>query len=285
MRTEMHPDAVRAHVAEWHRQGHSVALVPTMGNLHAGHYSLLERARECCDRVVASVFVNPAQFGPDEDYERYPRTPDRDRAGLAAHGCDLLFAPDAQAIYPWGVDASVTVHVPGLTEILEGAYRPGHFDGVTTVVSKLLVIVQPDVAVFGRKDYQQWRVIERMCRDLQFGVEIIAAPIVRDADGLALSSRNQYLTSSQRATAPGLQQALVQARALIGQGSDCEAVERQITQQLVAGGFVADYVAIRNATDLAMPAPDQRTGLVVLAAARLGTVRLIDNVEILQASD
>ncbi len=280
MHTEQHPDAVRERVAVWRQQGDTVAFVPTMGNLHAGHFSLLRRAREHCDHVLASVFVNPTQFGPDEDFKRYPRTLDADREGLAAHGCELLFAPAAETLYPCGVDASVTVHVPQLTEVLEGAHRPGHFDGVTTVVSKLLAIVQPDAAVFGRKDYQQWRVIERMAEDLCLPVEILAAPIVRDADGLALSSRNQYLDAAQRAIAPRLHQALERVRSLIGQGHGREAAEGQVTRELQAADFAVDYVAVRKAADLTLPAADQRDGLVVLAAARLGSVRLIDNVEI-----
>ncbi|MGB8634160.1 MAG: pantoate--beta-alanine ligase [Rhodanobacteraceae bacterium] len=280
MQTEARAASVRASVRNWHQQGHSVAFVPTMGNLHAGHYSLLELARSRCDRVVASVFVNPAQFGPDEDFERYPRSMDADRSGLAEHGCDLLFAPEVETLYPHGVEGSVRVHLPGLTGILEGAHRPGHFDGVTTVVCKLLSMVQPDVAVFGRKDYQQWRVVERMCVDLGLPVTILAAPIVRDPDGLALSSRNQYLDAAQREVAPRLQQSLQQAAVLIGQGHDLAAIEQATVTRLQHAGFAVDYVAIRNAGDLHAPDAGQRTGLVILAAAHLGKTRLIDNLEI-----
>ncbi|MGA7296023.1 MAG: pantoate--beta-alanine ligase [Rhodanobacteraceae bacterium] len=280
MQTEARAASIRASVRNWHQQGHSVAFVPTMGNLHAGHYSLLELARSRCDHVVASVFVNPTQFGPEEDFARYPRSMDADRVGLAEHGCDLLFAPEVDTLYPHGVEASVRVHLPGLTEILEGAHRPGHFDGVTTVVCKLLSMVQPDVAVFGRKDYQQWRVVERMCVDLGLPVTILAAPIVRDPDGLALSSRNQYLDAAQREVAPRLQQSLQQAAVLIGQGHDLAAIEQATATRLQHAGFAVDYVAIRNAGDLAVPDAGQRTGLVILAAAHLGKTRLIDNLEI-----
>ncbi len=280
MQTEARAASVRASVRNWHQQGHSVAFVPTMGNLHAGHYSLLDLARSRCDRVVASVFVNPTQFGPDEDFERYPRSMDADRSGLAEHGCDLLFAPEVETLYPHGVEGSVRVHLPGLTGILEGAHRPGHFDGVTTVVCKLLSMVQPDVAVFGRKDYQQWRVIERMCADLGLPVTILAAPIVRDSDGLALSSRNQYLDAAQREVAPRLQQSLQQAALLVAQGHELTAIEQATATRLQHAGFAVDYVAIRNAGDLLVPEAGQRTGLVILAAARLGATRLIDNLEI-----
>lgn len=280
MHTETDPDRVRARVADWHRQGRSIAFVPTMGNLHAGHHALLQHAARLGDKVVASVFVNPAQFGPDEDFARYPRTLEADRAGLDQVGCDLLFTPSVETMYPYGVEQSVTVHVPGLSEILEGAHRPGHFDGVTTVVSKLLAIVQPDVAVFGRKDYQQWRVIEHLCRDLRFGVDIVGVPIVRDGDGLALSSRNQYLDQARREKAPQLHQALRHACTLLDRGVVAAEVEQRTCARLQDAGFVPDYVAVRNAADLGMPQAGQRDGLVVLAAARLGTVRLIDNIEI-----
>lgn len=280
MQTEARPASVRTAVRNWRSQSHSVAFVPTMGNLHDGHYSLLTLARSRCDHVVASIFVNPTQFGPEEDFGRYPRTLDTDRAGLAEHGCDLLFAPEVETLYPYGVESTVQVHVPELTESLEGAHRPGHFDGVTTVVCKLLSMLQPDVAVFGRKDYQQWRVIERMCRGLGLPVDILAGPIVRDADGLALSSRNQYLDPSERAAAPRLQQSLQQAKMLVTQGHGLHAIEHATSTRLQRAGFAVDYVAIRNAADLAPPEPGQRKGLVLLAAARLGQTRLIDNVEI-----
>src|SRR5690606_29409361 len=182
--------ALQAHVASLRRAARRIGLVPTMGNLHAGHHSLVALAREHADVVIASVFVNPTQFGPNEDFARYPRTPQADADGLAASGCDVLFLPGVEQVYPFGADAGVRLHVPELGSILEGAIRPGHFDGVATVVAKLFNLAQPDVAVFGRKDYQQLLVIRRLVRDMGYPIEIIAAPIVREADGLAMSSRN-----------------------------------------------------------------------------------------------
>src|SRR5690606_6402832 len=187
--------ALRAVVAGWRAAGEAVALVPTMGNLHAGHFALVQQARRSGARVVASVFVNPTQFGPAEDFGRYPRTPEQDAEGLAAHGCDLLFLPSVGEVYPFGAEACVRVQVPGLTDVLCGASRPGHFDGVATVVARLFNMVQPDRAVFGAKDFQQLQVIRFLVRDLAFPLQIEAAPIVREADGLAMSSRNRYLDS------------------------------------------------------------------------------------------
>ena len=279
MQTESRAVSLRAIVRGWRSRGESVAFVPTMGNLHAGHYSLIRLARERWDHVLASVFVNPTQFGPDEDYERYPRSLEADRVGLAEQGCELLFVPDVDSMYPFGAAQSVRVHVPQLTGQLEGAHRPGHFDGVTTVVSKLFNLVQPDVAVFGRKDYQQLRVVERMCRDLCLPVDIVAAPIVRDHDGLALSSRNQYLDASQRAAAPRIHASLEKMRERLHQGQTSDEIEQACADSLTADGFVVDYVAIRRAGDLSPSAPDQREGLVALIAASLGRTRLIDNLD------
>ncbi|MDE2086262.1 MAG: pantoate--beta-alanine ligase, partial [Xanthomonadaceae bacterium] len=202
MQTVQDAPALRAVVRGWRSQGQTVGLVPTMGNLHAGHHSLLKLARARADRVVATVFVNPTQFGPNEDFERYPRTLVQDQAGLAEHGCDLLFAPEVATMYPFGAEQSVSIHVPGITDTLEGAHRPGHFDGVATVVCKLFNLVQPDLAVFGQKDFQQLKVIERMVRDLALPVKVMGAPTLRAEDGLALSSRNQYLTEAERKQAP-----------------------------------------------------------------------------------
>ncbi len=272
--------ALREQVSRWHDAGDRVAFVPTMGNLHAGHLALVDCARQHADRVVASVFVNPTQFGPDEDFDRYPRTLAADHQALAGQGCDLLFAPDAATMYPFGVETAVRIEVSGLREVLEGAHRPGHFDGVATVVARLLGMVQPDVAVFGRKDYQQWRLIERMCRDLAMSVQIIAAPIVRAADGLALSSRNQYLDARQRQQAPQLHATLVAAADEVRAGRPLDAVEARAAARLAEAGFVLDYVAVRDAVSLQSPEEGQRQGLVVLAAARLGNTRLIDNIEI-----
>lgn len=274
------PAALQACVREWQRRGDAVALVPTMGNLHAGHYSLLELARAACERVVVSVFVNPTQFGPDEDFERYPRSLEADAEGLAQHGCDLLFTPTVAAMYPYGLEAGVRVHVPEIGAMLEGERRPGHFDGVATVVTKLLAMVQPQVAVFGRKDYQQLRLIERLCADLGMPVRIVPAPIARAADGLALSSRNQYLDAKQRALAPRLHASLCELRRRVRAGAPIQEAEAEACAGLVEAGFAVDYVAVRNAADLAVPAADQRAALVALAAARLGATRLIDNLEI-----
>jgi pantoate--beta-alanine ligase len=277
MQTVSEAAALRAAIRGWRGQGRTVGLVPTMGNLHAGHYALLKLARARCERVVASLFVNPTQFGPGEDFERYPRTLAQDQGGLAEHECDLLFTPTVETMYPFGADASVRVHVPQLTTTLEGAHRPGHFDGVTTIVAKLFNLVQPDIAVFGQKDFQQLRVIERMVRDLSLPVGIVAAPVQRDADGLALSSRNQYLSVAERQQAPRIHRTLLRMRELHLQGHLRQAIEQAATAGLERAGFVPDYVTIRRASDLAEPADDERNDLVALIAARLGQTRLIDN--------
>lgn len=271
---------LRAQLAQWRHAGERIAFVPTMGNLHAGHYSLITLARERAERVVASIFVNPTQFGPHEDFDRYPRTPETDAHGLSEHGCDLLFRPSAKNVYPFGVDRCVQVRVPGLTDELDGAARPGHFDGVTTVVLRLFNMVQPDLAVFGRKDYQQWRVIDYMVRELSLPIDIVAAPIQRDQDGLALSSRNQYLSASQRAIAPELYRSLQALRLQWRAGVPLEHVESEAAARLAKAGFEVDYVQIRRAHDLSRPSAEEHERLVVLAAARLGHTRLIDNLEL-----
>jgi pantoate--beta-alanine ligase len=277
MQTVQDAPALRAAVRGWRDKGQTVGFVPTMGNLHAGHQSLVRLARARADRVVASVFVNPTQFGPGEDFERYPRTLVHDQAALADEGCDLLFAPEVATIYPYGAALSVNLRVPQVTAVLEGAHRPGHFDGVATVVCKLFNLVNPDLAVFGQKDFQQLKVIERMVRDLSLPVKVIAAPIVRDGDGLALSSRNQYLSPQERARAPLIHDTLLKMRELLDQGHPWRAVEQVAEAQLTRAGFVPDYAAIRRAGDLAEPDGGQRDGLVALIAARLGGTRLIDN--------
>ncbi|WP_386071247.1 pantoate--beta-alanine ligase [Tahibacter sp. UC22_41] len=271
---------LRATVAEWRRAGLRVGLVPTMGNLHAGHFSLVSAARECCDRVVASVFVNPTQFGPNEDFSRYPRTLDADAQGLAGQGCDLLFAPAVEAMYPFGPGAATQVEVKGVTETLEGAFRPGHFAGVATVVLRLLNLVQPDVALFGRKDYQQLLTIRRLVTDLGLPITIVDVPTVREASGLAMSSRNQYLGADEREQAALIYATLQRMRAGIVDGEPVEAVERAATVALEAAGFRVDYVAVRQADDLAPAVAGRREGLIGLIAARLGTTRLIDNLAI-----
>jgi pantoate--beta-alanine ligase len=274
---------LRERVAAWKRDGLRVGFVPTMGNLHAGHHSLVRLAREHADRVVASVFVNPAQFGPDEDFARYPRTPDADAAGLQAAGCELAWMPSVDAMYPHGVEAAVQVRVPGVTEVLEGAHRPGHFDGVATVVARLFNQVQPDVAVFGRKDYQQLAVIRYMVRDLGFPLEVLAGGIWREDDGLAMSSRNQYLSAGERALAPALQRQLQAMRDALAAGVPRSQVEAAAYTALQALGFDVDYIVVRRPDftepDLAEPGPRERGSLVALVAARLGRTRLIDNLE------
>ncbi|KZC35008.1 MULTISPECIES: pantoate--beta-alanine ligase [Rhodanobacter] len=277
MQTVQDVPALRAAIRGWRAQGQTVGFVPTMGNLHAGHQSLIKLARARAERVVASVFVNPTQFGPNEDYDRYPRTLVQDQASLAEQGCDLLFAPDVATMYPFGPAHSVSVRVPQITDTLEGAYRPGHFDGMATVVCKLFNLVQPDVAVFGQKDFQQLKVVERMVRDLGLPVKVVAAPILRTDDGLALSSRNQYLAPQERARAPLLHDTLQKMRELLAQGHPWQAIEQTAAARLERAGFVPDYVVIRRAEDLAEPAEGEREGLLALVAARLGNTRLIDN--------
>jgi pantoate--beta-alanine ligase len=268
--------AVRESVRGWHQEGLRVAFVPTMGNLHAGHVSLIEAARRHGDRFIASLFVNPMQFGPNEDFAHYPRTPDKDAGMLAAAGCDLLFMPDAAEIYPHGSQRSTQVAVPELSKILCGEFRPGHFEGVATVVAKLFNVVAPEVAVFGEKDYQQLTIIRRLVADLCMPVEIVGAPTVREPDGLAMSSRNQYLTRQERKIAPRIHQALQHAVDRLQTGErDFDAVEREGFQTLARHGFRPDYFSIRDA-ELSLPAA-QSTELVVLTAARLGKARLIDN--------
>jgi pantoate--beta-alanine ligase len=269
--------ALRGRIAEWKRAGQRVAFVPTMGNLHAGHLSLIELARRHADRVVASVFVNPTQFGPNEDFNRYPRTPQADAEGLADAGCDLLWLPSVETMYPFGADATVHVSVPGVTETLEGAHRPGHFDGVATVVARLFNQVQPDVAIFGRKDFQQLAVIRYMVRDLAFPIEIVAAETCREADGLAMSSRNQYLSAEERPIAAQISRCLHAMREAIRAGASREQAEAEAVARLEAAGFVVDYAAVRT-TDLDLPS-GRHGPRVALIAARLGRTRLIDILE------
>ncbi len=269
---------LRSVIGQWKRDGLRVGFVPTMGNLHAGHHSLVELARKHADRVVASVFVNPTQFGPNEDYAQYPRTPDADLAGLDAAGCDLAWLPSVDTMYPFGADHAVQVRVPGITDVLDGAHRPGHFDGVATVVSRLFNQVQPDVAVFGRKDYQQFSVIGYLVRDLAFPIELLAADIVRESDGLALSSRNQYLSTEDRAMAPVIQHTLLAMGEASIAGTPRGKVEADARSALVTAGFVIDYAVIRH-PDLGEPGAGGSGRRVALIAARLGKTRLIDNLE------
>ena len=270
-------DDLRECIGAWRRAGAHVGFVPTMGNLHAGHYSLIELARRHADRVVASVFVNPTQFGPHEDFDEYPRTPTADRAGLAAQACDLLFAPKLEDIYPFGAAACVRVEVPGLSDILEGAVRPGHFTGVAAVVTKLFNLVQPDVAVFGQKDYQQLLVIRRLTHDLRMPIAIVAAPTLREANGLAMSSRNQYLSVEERECAGIIYRTLCGMRDALQAGRTHAAIQDDAHRALEQAGLQPDYAVLRRVLDLSVPKPSERTGLIALIAAKLGRARLIDN--------
>ena len=274
------PDDLRAWVAGQRQSNQRIGFVPTMGNLHAGHHSLIDLARKRCDVVVASVFVNPTQFGAGEDFARYPRTPEADAAGLEAHGCAALFLPDVDAIYPFGAEQGVRVRVAQMGDILEGASRPGHFDGVATVVAKLFNLVQPDLAVFGSKDFQQLLVVRRMTADLAFPIEILGAPIVREPNGLAMSSRNQFLDARQREQASAIHQTLLWMRdRWRGDGQMLAETEGAARDRLGQSGLQPDYAVVRRSEDLGAPAPGQVSGLVALIAARLGGVRLIDNLQ------
>ena len=270
--------ALRSTLETWRLAGQRIAFVPTMGNLHAGHHSLVALVRAHADRVVASVFVNPTQFGPNEDFARYPRTPDADAAGLEVAGCHLAWTPTVEAMYPHGVEGAVQVRVPGVTDVLEGAHRPGHFDGVATVVARLFNQVQPEVAAFGRKDYQQLAVIRYLVRDLAFPVELLAGETLREADGLAMSSRNQYLSPEEREVAPQLHRTLQAMRVVSQAGTPRAEVEARASARLKAAGFEVDYVAVRR-PDLTEPADAEAGPRVALVAARLGRTRLIDNLE------
>jgi len=271
---------VRAQVADWRARGERVVFVPTMGNLHAGHVSLLEVARRHGERFIASIFVNPMQFGPNEDFAHYPRTPHDDERMLAAAGCDLMFMPSVEEIYPNGAGPATRVEVPGLSSVLCGAFRPGHFEGVSTVVAKLFNIVAPDAAVFGEKDWQQLTVIRRMVADLCIPIEIVGAPTVREADGLAMSSRNQYLSAAERELAPVIYRTLSRAVERLAAGErDFLGLEAEASQRLSEAGLRPDYVAVRDSTTLEMPGSGTRE-FVVLTAARLGKARLIDNLRV-----
>lgn len=274
--------AVRERVRGWRREGFRIAFVPTMGNLHPGHMSLIETARRHGERFVASIFVNPMQFGPNEDFAHYPRTPSEDERMLAAAGCSLMFMPDAREIYPNGPERATRVEVPGLSRLFEGELRPGHFEGVATVVAKLFNIVQPDVSVFGEKDFQQLTIIRRMVDELCMPVQIIGAPTVRDADGLAMSSRNQYLSAAERALAPRIYEALqAAAQRLRCADGDFAGIERGGFTALEGAGLRPDYFAVRRAADLGAAAPSD-DALVVLAAVRMSKARLIDNVQVVR---
>lgn len=271
--------ALRTQVDAW-RRGGNVAFVPTMGNLHQGHLALVRAARGMADRVVVSIFVNPLQFGAGEDFANYPRTLEADSAMLMGEGADLLFAPTPETMYPRPQAEQTRVEVPGLSELLCGHSRPGHFIGVATVVCKLFNMVQPDIALFGKKDYQQLMVIRRMAEDLAMPVRVVGLDTVREPSGLAMSSRNGYLTEQERAMAPVLYRVLTGLAAeLRGGNDDYAGLQAQAAVELNENGFRTDYIAVRRADDLAEPAPGEPR-LVVLAAAYLGRARLIDNIEV-----
>ncbi len=269
---------LRGQLALWRQSGQKIALVPTMGNLHQGHLHLVEEAQKQSDRVVVSIFVNPTQFGPGEDFVSYPRTQAQDQRLLTGMGVDLLFLPEVSEIYP--EPSRTMIHVQPLSGLHCGKSRPGHFAGVATVVCKLFNIIQPDWALFGKKDYQQLTVIQCMVRDLNIPVLVQAVATVRESDGLAMSSRNAYLTRQERLQAPRLYQCLLAAKAMILAGcDDFSGIERQQMQALRQAGFEPDYFTVCHADDL-QPATDKKHALVILAAAKLGKARLIDNIEL-----
>lgn len=275
--------AVRELVGSWRLTHRTVALVPTLGNLHKGHLALMRYARAHADRVVCSIFVNPTQFGANEDFTAYPRTLTEDEALLAKQGLvDLVFAPEEGDIYPFGVENAVKLVMPELSHQLCGASRPGHFDGVASVVLRLLNIVTPDVLVLGEKDYQQLILLERMVRDLQLPVQVVPASIQREDDGLAMSTRNQYLSPDERRVAPRLYAELERVREALEEGErDYRVLETRASRALEEAGFDPDYVEVRRAVDLGKPnGAEPGDGLIVVAAAWLGRARLIDNVRI-----
>ncbi len=278
------PSEIRSLVRRWQLDGLRVAFVPTMGNLHAGHFSLVKLARRHADRVVTSVFVNPTQFGPNEDFARYPRTIERDAVGLEAVGCDAMFVPEPHALYPMGAANAVRVEVPPIDRILCGAHRPGHFSGVATVVLRLLHCVPADCAVFGSKDYQQLQIIRRLVQDLLMPVELIAGATCREPDGLAMSSRNQYLLPDERELAPLLFAKLRSVASAVQMGQPVGAVLSNAQAELTRVGFSVDYIEVREAETLADWYPDARRG-VALVAARIGNTRLIDNLEFVLTED
>lgn len=279
MQTIRQLDALRDALASYRAAGDSVALVPTMGALHAGHMALVDAARRRANRVVVSIFVNPKQFGPNEDLARYPRREMQDARMLTEAGADVLWMPSVEEMYPAGF--ATTVSVSGVSDILEGAHRAGHFDGVATVVAKLFGQVRPDVALFGEKDFQQLAVIRRMATDLDLGIEVMGVPTQRDDDGLALSSRNLYLDPDERQRAVALPRALGIAARTLEKGGAADEALSQARDMLAQAGFETDYIALVDAETLADPVPGHPMRL--LAAARIGNTRLIDNIAVLPA--
>lgn len=276
MQTLSQSGPLREILAQQRRQGHRIALVPTMGNLHAGHIHLVEQARLHADCVVCTIFINPMQFGINEDLDAYPRTLAQDQEKLAAAQCDFLFTPTVAQMYPHGLAHHTVIRVPGISERHCGASRPGHFDGVATVVCKLFNLVQPNAAVFGLKDYQQFKVIEKMVADLSLPIQMIGIPTQREASGLALSSRNGYLNDEQRQRATALIKTLQWAAEALHKGADIQVLEADAKQRLEAAGFVPDYFSVCDKETLE-PASAKDAELVILAAAWMDKTRLIDN--------
>lgn len=270
---------LREQVADWRKQGEKIAFVPTMGNLHEGHLSLVREAKSLADKVVVSIYVNPMQFGANEDFDTYPRTIEADSKVLVDVGADALFLPTTKTIYPRSVEKTTQVVVPGISDILCGEFRPGHFAGVATVVCKLLNLVDPDVLVLGAKDYQQVAVIRHMVEDLNFSVDIVAGETVREPDGLAKSSRNQYLSLKERQLAPILHKIMLDSVDYALEGRDLAALETQSIENLEKNGFKCDYFQFRDAYSLERPSAEVKE-LVLLAAAYLGRTRLIDNIRL-----
>ena len=274
--------ALRKVCNQWRDQGCKVGLVPTMGNLHDGHLSLLTKARELCDKTICSVYVNPLQFDQANDFEQYPNTLEQDIVALQTLGTDLVFVPDTSMIYPNGTENRTTVNVPGITDSLEGAWRDGHFTGVATVVCKLFNLAEPDVAVFGEKDFQQLLLVRRMTEDLNFPIEIVGSPTIRTPEGLAMSSRNGRLSNKERRQASEIYRTLKECvKSLRNGAKEFEQLELAARQRLTDAGFSPDYFSIRNTTDLEPAgANDNIDSWVVLVAANLGDVRLIDNMQV-----
>jgi len=271
--------ALRTRIKTWRANNEVIAFVPTMGNLHEGHLSLVRKAKALADRIVVSIFVNPLQFNDKNDLEKYPRTLTEDINLLSELECDLVFTPDGKVVYPQGMSEQTSVHVPGMDDKLCGLGRPGHFDGVATVVTKLFNMVQADIAVFGEKDYQQLLLIKKLVVDLNIPVDVVGAPTRREDSGLAMSSRNNLLSDKQRLTAPLLYQQLMTIRTALENGeTDLDALTQAAQTQLRQSGFEPEYLDIRRADDLQPAQAGEKTTLRILAAARLGSVRLIDNI-------
>ncbi len=272
--------AMRELHQQWQREFKKIVLVPTMGNLHEGHLSLVDLAKDCANEVIVSIFVNPMQFGLREDYVNYPQTITEDLTKLQDKGISAVFMPDSKEMYPAVLSRMTYIKVPELSDILCAVTRPQFFQGVTTIVAKLFQIVRPDIAVFGKKDYQQWRVIQRMVSELNFPIDIIVADIVREGDGLAMSSRNAYLSPQQRQSAPTLYKLLKAAALKVKQRKEpLSEIEQIFMSTLIANGFIPDYFSIRRQSDLRIPEKSD-SELVILAAANLATTRLIDNIEV-----